>query len=815
MKNIKPGFSLVELLISLITISLIVAVFTPIMTRKLKNDRIALKSGNAQKGLQIYTNPGSYAFDVPMGVSKIYISGAGGGGGGAGALSVSKNETFNESTSGDGWVVPLGVYSVTFTITGAGGGGGAANGTKNEDIYNDNLVENLYPNSCLSGEYLVTRGTQNNTDLCMVAKNLSLADAAEDSRLYIVNTVLSSENPDENPTCDALNQKCCYVGRTATPDSSSKNRTVCNFNAAEYICRTYKTKEQYSISHMTNYYRMPNKYELEVVSKYMYPFENDSVSNSYFTKLNLCTHDDPNTAAGGKLRAEENGVERCRSQGNRCRTSADDSYCYPCRIIGSDSELWSQSVDQTVVRPYLASGSMNFTGSVRCVRELIRYKVRTSGAGGSSGAQLTKTIAVLPNDVLKITIGAGGEGGIYNVKKNNGKENAYGSGAQGGVTKISHYRSNALKGEYYVKGGFGGPGASSVSNGKPLLNADINKNLCYDSNSGFISCSTRSYQGLEGNDEKGGRGGIVGNDKTIQIEDGEPSSGGYSFVDNSRKVMDYRTEYERSKAKGQSGSNNSGFGGGGGLTPPWVRYTSDFYSGGRGGSGKVEISYNKVLPGGGGGAGASAGLDAGGSNQEIEYSVAPGTRLVLVVGAGGPGGATGEPGRNGVDSTLMEDHIIFGAGSGGSIGQISSLLPGAGGLGGILKIKSGMSSKIKVLNPAVSSNIGKGRDGSSGALKATGSYSNYLSYGFDGGIGGTTYLGYFGGCGGGVRQDVDSTRACDTSSKRDGADASYHNVVKNAHGGAGGGGGGVAVSDVELGEGGSGSDGFIRIRWGN
>ena len=78
----KKAFSLVEMLISLIVISCIVAAFAPLFTKKVSGS-LKIKSVSEDKtGLSLFTNPGVYSFDIPINIKKIYISAAGGGGDG-------------------------------------------------------------------------------------------------------------------------------------------------------------------------------------------------------------------------------------------------------------------------------------------------------------------------------------------------------------------------------------------------------------------------------------------------------------------------------------------------------------------------------------------------------------------------------------------------------------------------------------------------------------------------------------------------------------------------------------------------------------
>ena len=80
----KRAFTLAELLTAVLVISVIMVALAPVITKRMK-DSISVQTDN-KKGLEIYTNPGSYTFDVPIGINTLFIQGSGGGGGAEGAL---------------------------------------------------------------------------------------------------------------------------------------------------------------------------------------------------------------------------------------------------------------------------------------------------------------------------------------------------------------------------------------------------------------------------------------------------------------------------------------------------------------------------------------------------------------------------------------------------------------------------------------------------------------------------------------------------------------------------------------------------------
>ncbi len=142
----KHGFTLAELLTAVLVISIIMVALAPVITKRMK-DNVSVTTDN-KKGLEVYTYPGTYTFDVPIGINTLFIQGAGVGGGGAGSTYVEKEKYFTSSAT---WTVPTGVNEITLAITGAGGGGGGANGAATPEVNTHNPA--VYNNKCLSDEF--------------------------------------------------------------------------------------------------------------------------------------------------------------------------------------------------------------------------------------------------------------------------------------------------------------------------------------------------------------------------------------------------------------------------------------------------------------------------------------------------------------------------------------------------------------------------------------------------------------------------------------------------------------------------------------
>ena len=441
--------------------------------------------------------------------------------------------------------------------------------------------------------------------------------------------------------------------------------------------------------------------------------------------------------------------------------------------------------------------------------------------------------------------------GQYGTNANNGISSRSGNGKQGGQTKVVHKRGSTTLGTYYVKGGFGGYGATTSAHGEAITNGTSSSQTtpngtCYAN--GNIGCSYSSYSGESGTSTKGGNGGRVKNEGSIT--NGLASSGGYLYIDSTRTANQRATDEEIRLAKGQN-ATEPGFGGGGGLTPAWATGTSHFYQGGRGANGKVDITYKVSLPGGGGGSGARVGgYTSDNKMYEIKYKVKEGDRIVFKVGSGGSGGVSSQDGLNGSATVVGDNEIVFMAGEGGKTStndDKNNLRGGRGGYSSYINeediVQSNVTSGIKIKNTTnttytfkPSNNSFKGQNGKRGGVPSSSDIQSGYSlnntifnYGFSGGMGASPFgisqskIGASITCGGGnivsvsniamtLGQMTNINYLC-TSGNIKGNDARSHDPVNNEFGGSGGGGGGVVDDSFELGSGGSGSSGYLRIRW--
>ena len=827
------AFTLAELLTAVLVISVIMVALAPVITKRMK-DNVSVTTDN-KKGLEVYTNPGTYTFDVPIGINTLFIQGSGGGGGGAGStVSDPKTVTFTSNTT---WKVPTGVNQVTFEITGSGGGGGGANGA--------GTGKSSCPDA--SNEFLAIRGASDESDLCYMR---GFIDPDTSPCVTCYTKVL---NPGDTCTTSAcawrykstVNSTTLYPAQSGASSNGaipSNNRGIYTLKAAGNACGYYK-KSPCNCDN-AKYppivaYRLPTQSELQKIVKYKYEWSTTAGSSG----LNLCTRDYPNYNTNADKR-----VTYC-SEGVSCN-GTQNGWCFSYAVAGSSgSRLYYDALQNSPIygQGIYVNSNLDIdtnTATVKCVTALKRYN-NYSASGGSSGAVLEKTINVLPNDTFEITIGQGGAGGASKTK-----------GSQGGTTKIVHKRKNIELGTYYVKGGLGGNAATTSAHGSAYTNGTASNNTtpqgtCYSRNrkdtsdsftGGNTSCTTISYSGESGSSTKGGNGGRVKNTGTIN--NGEASSGGYLYVDSSRTANQRATNEEIRLAKGQNAST-AGFGGGGGLTPAWANSTSHFYQGGKGANGKVEITYKVALPGGGGGSSARvAGVDNNNKAYEIIYKVSEGDRIVFKVGSGGSGGIENQDGLNGSATVVGDNDIVFLAGEGGKTAtdtDKNNLKGGRGGYTSYINEEDNIQSniqtgiKLKSKTPPITYTINppnnsfKGQNGTRGGVpEADTIQSGYtitntiFSYGFNGGMGASPFnveksktaasISCGGGIAGTLGQTTNLKYLC-TSGNTKGNDARNHDPVNNEFGGSGGGGGGVKDDSFEQGAGGNGSSGYLRIRW--
>ena len=908
-RSFCAAFTLAELLTAVLVISIIMVALAPVITKRMQQTVDVQMT--KKKGEEVFSNPGDYVFEIPIGINTLYIQAAGGSGGGSGVSWFEHTDNYNKeniTSSTYNWTVPKGVSEIELTITGSGGGGGAGYIKDAADVYmspststtNAPVVNGyhlrvpdvtLYSNKCLSDEFLAVRGDDNDYDSCITKKNVNFGDWTVTSGGYAEDYAQIKAMYKDSAAADishCLQTGYCYWPKgvdypslNEDPVYPSKNRPLTSAKLGDILCRMYHSKEAYPLNAQYNSasYSLLTNSQAQKIIKYYNEWGG--------TGLKLC---------GWSIVTE---LVDCVGQ-NHCPGVTLGKECSPNEVViqGGILDMKSYTGEHyTIKQVYLDTYGKAVT--VRCARPLIR-STNYNGGGGSSGAQLTRTLKVLPGDVLTFTIGAGGAGGKLGTNS--------GNGSQGAQTKVVHKRGSTTMGTYYVNGATGGKGATSSAHGS--ASAVSTSSVCYAQyrntpsgslTGGTTSCGKNSQKGDKGTAEAGGDGAASPMDSKYKAR------GGVNFVDDSRSANTRSTTKENTCTKGENASPYSsssssyycenrensfadaddimafGGGGGGGFVPNWgagysTTQRKSYFSGGQGGSGNISLKYKVQIPGAGGGAGARvAGLsttkDDSGAYQsyEILYKVKEGEKLSLTVGSGGQGGEENQDGTDGSATSIKGTNgtmVFFGGegakavsyedkqnfkecldsrsnGSGGSttpstlINTTCYEAPSAGRASVIDADGDISTNSLGLLLPSSSSYVYsvsrptsttykafKGNDGKV-SPQGTSTSQTPWSYRLDGGMGGTTFSGTYTSqtasgvaCGGGISASYGPTVSINSlynytiyclNGTPDGTSGKKYQQEEQIplSGGAGGG----VIESADPGKGGSGSGGYIRIRW--
>ena len=817
--SIHTGFTLAELLTAVLVISIIMVALAPVITKRM-GDNIAVET-NRKTGDEIYENPGSYTFDIPIGVETVVISASGGGGGGGGASMKTFEKEFYADTT---WTVPQGVFEVTLNLTGGGGAGGNANASAAEKTTCGSLDFDNWPQSAPKiKEAMIVRGADDGRNLCFFTENI-------DGRYNNKQAIVNYKTLDSSSVC--LNDRCCWVMN----DDTTKGISACTPFAAFSLCNYYphsSSFEEFGSKHPERHtYRLPSATEWDYISNAIANAAragNTTLVKNIVTTLNL-KYGGYTTYCSDKTSISSFGLPSGNiipDSFSGC-TGAGGS-CSPAQYFRSDQKKNRLGTPYCV---YTGLDENGRPGAVRCAKPLGMTN-QFSGGGGASGAVVENLrIKVRPGDTLQIKIGKGGTpASTIGGNGNNGAETS--------ITHKTKVGNTAVSAVYKVSGGKGGRGGISSGSGQQGQGGEGNeenstRTITFSPNTTAVkteilkSQGTLQYSisGAAGTTSSGGAGaasyGLSGSTK-----------GGYFRNDTSRGWGVQCTKSEREAAVGADALDNTtdrqyGFGGGGGFAPTWANKTQLITNvntnmcgvgkGGAGGDGLVKIKYTQFTPGGGGGGAATI--------KDYEYDVrtipevgglSGVRRMYFTVGSGGIGGQAGNNGSDGEETNIMDGTIILYPGKGGKIGKTASgfcstpsscqYLGGDGGAGG-----------------AIFGNIGivKGNDGAQGSKnKEISGVQNWDTNGYSGGRGGTTQFESYGGCGGAQNDPNENPNACRMSDDYNGSAAPKHFVNsygESVNGGQGGGGAGAGGdsggADAQRGFGGNGANGYVRIKWG-
>ena len=345
LKSFFKGFSLVELMISLITISLITAAFAPIITKKLSS----------------------------MGVT-VGSFGGNGGGGGSGEINCPSNITCEAGYYLDGTCKcqPCSDENCTYCAHNVcsicNDGFSLLNGKCENLACHES--GGLPTEACCKSvnAVFIDKKYTGTTDLCMMKYN-----AGDEENTYKVGTIDKIYHPKYpkigvqitqtgTSTCTS-SANCCWKGNTSNatnsyPGYSAGNRTVCRQNAATKICNNWAfpgTKQ--------GSWRLLTKAE---GTKLAAAIAAESDSDHFLTKymgsngLQLCDR----TSAS-------KGSNQCPN-GDACK-GARDSRCHPSHVWVSEKNL-AMRIENGIAFVNVNSYD-NYAMGVRCVSDNIRKAI--------------------------------------------------------------------------------------------------------------------------------------------------------------------------------------------------------------------------------------------------------------------------------------------------------------------------------------------------------------------------------------------------------------------------------------------------------
>ena len=790
------AFTLAELLVSILIISVILTLLAPVITKRAKESFSVSSSRENESRLYLYdindsdctsstdgTNSLDCVFKVPNNIEEISLVMVSGGGGGAGATNPTVNtnqrayaaSTTLGSSQTKEITITSGMKNVVISYlagSGAGGGGGAYDSTTGGaptsqadcDPFNALFIPAAY-NGSGGKNTCVTKYNVGDTNGPTIAISTATVTAGSGS-------------------CSA--NECCWRGTTSNHCTASGswsghstsysgcNRTVCTWAAANASCQSWAPNGT-----SAGDWRLPTQNEMkgwanniERVSAYL---GSDG--------LQLC---DTGSFYYGSVRC--NYASRC--------SGAHDGYCYPLNVWSSPSGYNFYLVNGSFGGPDSYNARDAF--SARCVLEKGAQRFNSFAGGGGGAGAYVKNYQI-PNSVISSNIGgkivlysaAGGAGGSSASSSGSSASN----GSNGNTSYIEVYSSdNVLKWGIRASGGYAGEGASSSSYGEGGAERTIASCQLYENGSWrSVNCTGIGAKGLDGtkaesasstNTATGGTGG--GSMYNTTVAQGGGSGGTTSSA---------------------SGYNGSTYGAGGGGATITFNSSNNAVrgTGGRGANGVAEITYDIIRQAAGGGAGGG-----GAFVRADKIKVISGKEYIVKVASGGAAGSVASSGADGGVSSVTFEGVTYtlSGGKGGSIGTSATdsddVIQGIGGLGGIVSSNVSDTSDVEYKNGL------KGDDANTYTTDSGFIVSN-------GGNGGTSGLDTKGGCGG---LFIDSSICTNTNVNGTSVNFVSPNQIFDTaqYGAAGAGGGGGGWSEDTLnypnpGGGSQGQSGYVYINW--
>lgn len=610
------AFSLVEMLMALLVVSLLLAALAPVMTRRFAdNVNVSATGGTVPKTFCAYVNNGNELMVkdtetegciVPDNTYSMNVIMASGGGGGAGAVDsiTSNNVPFISNSAGTNAADNTTYEEVIqtfdksykeFKITLVSGGGGSGGGNYGEL----KLGRPEKQSDCEPFGVYISASQNGGNAICVSKYNPGEnRDGSPNSNISGVTNVPVGSN------CSG--GKCCWYGTTSNGCTAGKagmeysgcSRRVCQWSAANIICNNWMPIAG------GNHGRLPSSTELNSWKSSI------SQSGSYPGLLNWY----PNTSS--RVTGDGYGLQLCSAYakvttgcnesssgcvgayGTGSQASVFTNRCYPYHI-------WSNTSGTVgLISGYPGTDTFNvvtyastITGGARCVIDQVLHFNPFQGGAGSSGSTIEISI---PDNIITLAnannnakirtlAGYGGKGSV--------KETAV-KGTDGSSSWIGVYDGSNLLWALLLPGGNAGTGASKTAAG---ANASETSNICtyYDS-------TNSKYNNPSG----------------VNIEcDKIPAV--TSFVRGTVTNKGTTCAYDSDNNKAVCDDGTSGQGG------------------------KINITYKKFYPGIGGGGGA-AGTVAHFKNIQVR----PKDLIKVTAGHGGKGGNISNNGDNGGDSII-------------------------------------------------------------------------------------------------------------------------------------------------------------------
>lgn len=788
-KNTSKAFSLIELLLGLLIVTIIFAAMVPVLTkaRKDTSESPLNKAQNRYVGwvlnedgsiLPIGNKDGSGNLEIPKDVDVLFLTMTGSGGGGGRANRETFAVAYFDTTTTGTWIVPDGVVNVKITLQGGGGGGGAGGGndaTNQEDYFvpavfnggsplcikrhNIGDIRSLLKGADTNPEMInkIGRNLANDTTFPPGKKGGIIADTTPLDKTF--STVFPPTSYDS----------CVYSGTNPTASGGSAAgsttgysgnwRTVCTYAAAEKACASLDGGWRLLSLQEIGYLALPNNHVQSLGF--------NLCSNGTGTGLEICTTSSaPNT------------VSRFWVSG----TPAARGYC----DVTTSGNISTDNCSTTSA----LSESATTVHSTRCAKttKTCDFDLGRSGSGGGGGGYVEVILpTVQPGDKISYTVGLGGTGAAL--------QNGNSTSGTSSVVSVERKNDSGVYELLYTvtaAGGAGGVNATTAAHGNGTPGGST-----------AVVVAPGSTTTVNTEKEVDGQGSFKVND-TDHMSVSKGGDSGASIAKNS--LGGFGAGGSSNIARGpnvevQTGITGYGAGGSGG----WYKTAKA----GSGSQGFVTIQYDVIAPGGGGGAGAWL------YNYQIKVNKPASVPTEYTIGASGLAGADGGPTK----IKIGNNTYTAGGGFAGSEGTISGThaannvkinegTGGNGGNGGTMTLPSGSS-----LCSNQPQNCGNGNNGSKGA-------SSSGSFKFAGGTGGGSFdyttdvttaqgksitgMGLSGGTSGCKGPSIDTSSICSGTMA-----PLFDRFVRL---GGGGGGNGIACwrDGCETSRGG---DGFIFLAW--